>query len=87
MANWLRASCADRREKRVWFPAEPPAEQAEEAGSLFPYYLPWGCPHPPPPQAIKGKSGSQRDLDKALSIIHTSVLKLQSFPDKTCVPL
>lgn len=44
MANWLTAFYADRWEKRVWFPAEPPAEQAEEAESLFPL-PPWGCPH------------------------------------------
>jgi len=64
-ANWLRAFHADHREKRVWFPAEPPAEHAEEAEPV-PLLHPWGCPPPPPPPPPSYNIGSQRDLDKAL---------------------
>lgn len=36
MASWLTAFNADHWEMRVWFPAEPPAEQRSRTESLFP---------------------------------------------------
>lgn len=58
-------------------PAEPPAEQADRAE--LPFLAPWGWLPPCTPSLPPSRhnSVSQRDFDKALSIIYTVMLTFQ----------